>query len=156
MRVNYRDNNLIVFLNKNEISDVDFFDKLKMESYFRDLFSRLNNYGYDFCGNYNISVFIDDFYGVVLEICKGEQDFYECYDFIDMDINVSKYRNFLYKLDYFIDGLDGKYYSYNGSIFFEPGKVNFYDLGILIENGELIYGVQCMDIKKMGDVLLCT
>ena len=39
-------------------------------------------------------------------------------------------------------------YVYNGSIYISPCNVDFYSLGLIIENSEIIYGKECFDILK--------
>ena len=150
MKIEFRDNNLVVFLNKKIIEGVNFFDNSELENYFKGLFLKIDSdYGIDMEGSYNISVFIDEFFGAILEVVKDEQDYYDYYDSIVMNISVSKYRNFLYKLNGWLsDFKNCNLYVYNGSIYISPCNVDFYSLGIIIENSEIIYGKECFDILK--------
>lgn len=150
MKIDFRDNNLIVFLNKKMVSGVDFFNKSILEKYFRDLFLKFNEtYDIDMNGSYNINVFADDNYGIVLEIEKEEIEYFDYYDVVDMNITISKYNKFLYKLNNYIDNL-GKIYLYNENLYLEPINIDFFKMGLLIENSEVVYGKKCIDIIKNG------
>ena len=144
MKIDYNDNNLIVFLNKKNIDGVDFYDKSSLESYFRKLFSKLGDYGIELGGSYNITVYVDKC-GVVLEVFRDDVDYY--YD-VDMNITVSKYSGFIYRVNDFL--FSGNYYCYNGCLFLEPDDIDFVSYGILIENSDIIYGRECFDIKRKG------
>ncbi len=144
MKIDYRDNNLIVFLNRKNIDGVDFYDKSSLESYFRKLFSKLGDYGIEIGGSYSITVYVDKC-GVILEVARDDVDYY--YD-VDMNITVSKYSGFIYRVNDFL--FSGNYYCYNGCLFFEPDDIDFVSYGILIENSDIIYGRECFDIKRKG------
>ncbi len=150
MKIDFDDNNLIVFLNNKRVEGVDFFDSMQVENYFRNLFLKLNDYGYELSGSYSISVFIDEKCGVILEISENDIEYFDCYD-VDMDITISKYKNFIYKLNHFINKIDGNIYCYDGNFYFDPDYNDFISYGLLIENCEIVYGKKCFDIKKMGE-----
>lgn len=154
VKIDIRDNNLIVFLNKRNIRDVDFFNKSELERYFRDLFLDLKDiYDLDLSGSYDINVYIDDCYGVVLEIISIDYTYFDYCDVVDMNIVISKYRNFLYKSDRFIKNIDSIIYSYNGSFYYELNNIDFLKLGLLVENSDIIYGEDVDFVKKNGKKL---
>lgn len=151
MKIDFRGNNFIVFLNKKISDKINFLDKEELEDYFRNLFTRLKDiYDLDICGSYNIEVFNDNDYGVILSIRKDDIEYFEYYDGqIDMSIVVSKYDKFIYKLS---GSLDEKIvnkcdlYKYNNDLYVIPRKLNFINFGYLIENSEIIYGKIAYDI----------
>ncbi len=152
MKIDIRDNNLIVFLNNRNIEGIDFCNTRELEKYFRDLFIKLSDiYNIELCGSYDIDVFIDKNSGVILDIKSIDGSYYD-YDFVDMNINISKYNNFLYRCDRFID-IDCNVYSYNSSFYYEPLNISFFDIGRLFENCDIIYGKEVYDIKKNGELL---
>ena len=154
MRIDVRDNNLIVFLNKKNIDNIDFYNKYELQKYFKKLFLSFKNiYDLDLCGNYDINVYIDKYYGIILEIISVDDDYFDYCDVIDMNIVVSKYKNFLYKMDELID-VDCDIYCYNGYFYYEPKNVDFFKLGFFIENGEVIYGSDVYNVKKNGKKLI--
>jgi hypothetical protein len=152
MKVDVRDNNLIVFLNKEKTSSIDVSSKENLEDYFKGLFSELNDvFNLNICGSYSVKVFLDNDYGAVLEIIKDDIDFFDyCDGSIDMNISISKCNKFIYKLIGDIGSLINKcnLFSYDGDIFLEPFNFDFFEYGILLENCLLIYGDDCSMIKN--------
>lgn len=147
MKIDVVDNNLVVFLNNMKFN-IDFNDRCVLEDYFRDLFLELSDYGYDMNGSYDIDVFIDDNYGVVLEISRNEV--YDYCDIVDMKISISKYRGFLFLVNGDIGSLINscKVFCYNGDIYVSPNSFSFFDYGVLMENCSLIYGKDSFKIKS--------
>lgn len=153
MKVDFRNGNLIVFLNKKMVSEIDFLDKCLLEKYFRSLFLKIDDiFNISLLGCYDVNVFIDEFYGVILEIIKND-DCFDCYNVVDMNICISDFTGFIYKIDNDIMTFDGNYYFYNDSIYFEPKFDDFVNMGLLIENSSIIYGSECFKIKKNGILL---
>ncbi len=149
MKIDFMDNNLIVFLNSKKISQVDFLNKCEVERYIRDiLFSIEKTYNISLCGSYNINVYLDRFYGAILEIIEDSQCF-DCYNIVDIDISISEIDGFIYKLDDVID-IDGVYYLYNGEVYFDPKGIDFISLGLLLENSQITYGKRCLMVKSCG------
>ena len=103
MKLIVDNNKFIVFLNKDE--NIDFDNKTKMEKYFKDLFSKIKNkYNVDISGYYNIDIYIDKYYGSIIEIEDEQLDYYTYFNQIDMEINVLKNSLFLYEIGYeFLD-----------------------------------------------------
>ena len=151
MKIDFRDNNLIVFLNKRSIDGIDFYNKSELEKYFRNLFLLFKNiYDFELSGSYDINVYTDSYYGAILEIISVDDNYFEYCDVIDMNIVVSKYRNFLYKSDILIKNIDCNIYSYDGSFYYELNDSDFFRLGLLIENSDIIYGEDVCFIKQNG------
>ena len=148
MKIDFRDNNLIVFLNSKNIDGISF-NEQDLEKYFRSLFLKFSEYGLEFSGSYDIDVFIDT-YGMVVSIKSNGIDYYD--DIVTMNISVSKYHGFLYKSDSFID-IDCDIYCYDGNFYYDPHDVDFIDIGILFENCEIIYGRMAYDIRFYGNVI---
>jgi hypothetical protein len=155
MKIDFKDNNLIVFLNKKNIDDIDFYNKCELQKYFRELFLDFKNiYDLDLCGSYDINVYIDKYYGVILEIISIDDDYFDYCDVVDMNIVFSKYKNFLYKMDTLVDNVDCDIYCYNGCFYYEPKNIDFFKLGFLIENGEIIFGSDVFLVKKNGNKVI--
>lgn len=149
LKISFVDNNLIVFLNSKNIEGISFNER-DLEKYFHSLFFKLGDYGLDFSGSYDIDVYIDDFYGMVVVVKSNGIDYYD--DIVTMNISISKYRNFLYKSDIFID-VDCDIYCYDGCFYYEPHDVSFMDIGVIIENCEIIYGSLAHEIRFCGNVI---
>ena len=151
MKIDFRDNNLIVFLNKRSVDGLDFYNKSELEKYFRNLFLLFKDiYDFELSGSYDINVYIDNCYGAILEIISVDDNYFDYCDVIDMNIVVSKYKNFLYKSDILVNNIDCSVYSYNGCFYYEPNDSDFFKLGLLIENSDIIYGEDVCFIKRNG------
>ena len=150
MKIDFRDNNLIVFLNKKKISSIDFSNNIELEDYFKDLFFCLNDdFGYDISGSYSIEVYLDDFYGAVFDIRKNDEYIDYC-DIVDMKISISKFSNFIYKVNNYIDSKFCDIYLYDGCFYLKPKSADFYDIGVIIENCDVIYGKEANDVFFYG------
>lgn len=155
MKIDFRGNNFIVFLNKKYSEKIDFLDKEELETYFRKLFIKFKDtYDIDVCGSYNIEVFTDNNYGIILSIKQDDVDYFEYYsDQIDMSIVISKYDQFIYKL---IGNLDEtvkkncEFCIYDNDVYVIPKNIDFIDIGYLVENSEIVYGRKAYDVIHNG------
>jgi len=151
------DNNIIVFLNSLNIKNIDFDNRENIEKNFRNIFLKLKHiYDIDVEGYYNINIYKDISYGAVLEIEHENIDYFDYLDkTIDMRVNVISNTKFLYKL-YDILKLDkktldkAKLFSFKNEYYLFLKEISFYELGILIENSDLIYGSIVDEILKFG------
>lgn len=156
MKIEKRNDKLIVFLNKKISPKLDLSNKLDLEKYFQKLFTKLNNiYELDISGSYDVNIFNNKIYGMILEIKQQDTEYFDYYDEIDMKITVSKNDEIIYKINGYYEQLKNncEFYSYNGIIYASPKKINFQKLGILIEHSEIIYGKECEKIKKNAQKL---
>ena len=95
MKLINKDNKIIVFLNK-QIN----FKQINLEKYFKKLFIKFkNNYHMELYGYYNINIYIDKFYGSVIEIENEDLDYYNYFNQIDMEVKLNE-NVFLYEIDY--------------------------------------------------------
>lgn len=149
------ENNFIVFLNKYSYKDIDFTSKRDLGIRLKDLFQKLNNY-YDVkvYGYYNVSIFIDDNYGAILEMEKEDIDYMDYQDDqIDMRIIVIN-NTFLYLLDDILNNnIDGTIYKYREKFYLKLNHdINSIEMGRLLENSSIIYN-KTNDIIKYGTML---
>lgn len=154
------ENKYIVYLyRKEEIPD--FNHKEKLEDYFRNFFLLLNEkYELDICGYYNLYVFLDTFYGMILEIEKEEYDYFESLDNqVDMRITFDKESIFLYKIsDLFLLSKtmikNGNIYYYQKEFYYEIKKeLKDREMAKLMESTTLVYGNKIPSILKYGSKL---
>ena len=98
MKIDFMDNTCIVYLNKYNIIDMDFSNTKVLERDLKSLLLRLKKYyKIDIKGYYNITVYIDEYYGAVLKI-EEDNDYYDYFD--DTIIIMKKVKsNFLYEVD---------------------------------------------------------
>lgn len=149
----------IVFLNKNKIKNINFEDIDELEDYFKDLFLKLK-YLSDISlnGFYIINIYLDHYYGAIIEIKREELEYIEYYDNqIDMKIIVHDIT-VLYKIEDIFsipNGLQDKIiiYRYKNKWYIELKKeLSDINLANLLENSELIYKTE--DIIRYGKKLL--
>ena len=135
------DNELIIYL-YNSIYRVDYKDEKKLEEMLRNLFVKLRKY-YDIKieGYYDVFVYIDYIYGMVLDLRRQGLEYYDFFDNqVDMKIMINKNR-FLYLVDdYDIDLNKYRVYKLMNNIYLLPKRVlSNYELGRLVENSKIIY-----------------
>lgn len=132
------DENITLFLKKEEIEDFDFQDIDKVEDCFRSLFSRLKEYYHlEIEGFYNIHAFIDSEEGMVLKLEREKLEYYRTFHQIEMRI-MKEDTTFLYEVSDFLDFINQgvSIYQYQNKFYIAnpPGKVvyNLYEFGRLI------------------------
>ena len=98
MKIDFMDNTYVVYLNKYSIIDIDFSNTKALERDLKSLLRRLKkHYKIDIKGYYNITVYIDEYYGAVLKI-EEDNEYYDYFD--DTIIRMKKVKsNFLYEVD---------------------------------------------------------
>lgn len=120
--------NTIIFLNKMIIESIDFLDKEDAEDYFRQLFLKLKErYNIVINGYYILNLYIDEYYGMIIELKKEEMDYFDYYDNqIDMKIVINNEMNFLYEIE----------------------------MGKILEYSTIIYNEETNDIIKYSKLVL--
>lgn len=155
------DGKLIVFLNNFYLKKNSFSLKNNLEKYFKSLFIKLNQY-YDIeiKGFYDINIYQDNLFGIILKLEKEDLNFYEFYDdHIDMKIRIMKKEKFLFKLDKFYllnkNVLDYcKIYEYDNSFYVIPKKtVGDINMGFILENSKIIYGEEAYKIINKAKLI---
>ena len=155
------ENTIIVFLNKMKIKEKLLLSNNYLEKYFRSLFQVLKEkYQMDISGYYNITLYQDSLYGVIMEIQKEFSDYFDYYDNqVDMKIDVSKDGCILYQLDSFSllnkDDYSHLYtYIYDEKIYVKPKKnISQIGLGRVIENSTIIYGDLSKQVLRKGKII---
>jgi len=157
MKVVFNDEfNFVVFLNNIYIDSINFDNKVDLEKYFRKIFSNLHAfYDIEINGYYDIKVYHDNNYGIIIELKKSDSDYFDYLDNqIDMRITNAKSECFLYKInDYFLyKNIKGcEYYLYKTNIYVKiKTKISKSDYFYLLENSEIIYNEEVNNILKYG------
>ena len=91
---------LDIYIKKELIDNIDFNDKADLEKYLKKLFKTLNN-KYDIVieGFYDITVYIDKYYGVIFHLNKDDVEYYDYFkNQVDMRI-ITVDTEFLYLVD---------------------------------------------------------
>ena len=140
MKIEYTDK-LVIYINNKylENKNIDFNN---IESCLKEICESLNeNYKIKLKGLYNIDIYIDTNYGIVLELEKEDLDIDDYFDQIDMQIIIHK-EKFLLE----INNLDS---FYNHKIYIYRNK--YYSDYLNIEMGNLIY--KTSNILKKAKVI---
>jgi len=89
-----------IYVKKYLVKDIDFSSKEDLEKYLKKLFKILKNkYNITIEGFYNITVYIDKYYGIVLHLEKEELDYYDYYkNQVDMRL-ITIDTDFMYQVD---------------------------------------------------------
>lgn len=132
-----------IYVKKYLIEGIDFSIKSDIEKYLKKLFKTLNNkYNIVVEGFYNITVYMDKYYGIVLHLEKEELDYYEYYkNQVDMRL-VTVHTNFMYEVDDIpFDILNKVKISNKNETIYLTLKERLTDLEMmkLLENSKIIY-----------------
>lgn len=140
--VNLDENCMIIFLNKLYLRELNFDVREDLEEYFKELFLKLKSYyAINISGYYNINVYIDNDYGLVINLNKEDIEYYDYFDNqIDMRISL-KDSKFLYCID---DPLALPIFN-KSEIYFYHGKCYLDFIGD-IDNTTMMYLLEFSDI----------
>lgn len=131
MKVEMLSNTIIVYLldNKkyNEDSDIkkiliNVFDNLK------------KYYNITFDSDYNLELYINRYYGMILEITENEDFIYD--DIVNLKLNVLRDTLFLYEVDDPLEYINYEIYYYNDKFYVNAKREDIN----LIEDSNLVYG----------------
>lgn len=154
MKIDVIHDKIVIYLKKDKVN-IDFKDEYRLESFLKKLFICLNDYyNIEIKGYYDVCVYIDNIYGMVLVLKSEDYDFYDYFDKqVDMRIKINK-NKFLYKVDdlYNINLSKYKIYKYLSDIYLLPKcNLNNIELGKLIEISDIIYDSN--EIIKKGIII---
>lgn len=158
--ISKEENKYEFFIPKKSLVKINFDNKDTLENYFQDFFLKLkNNYKFDVCGFYEIKIYIDNYYGVVISMIKEDIDYFDYFNAnIDMKISKPQKINFLYKIDdLFL--LDKKMlkkmiiYYYQNNYYLKIKKISDKEFTKLLEFCEIIYDETIEIINKFGNLI---
>lgn len=155
MKVEFIDDDIIVFLNKYRVKDMDFKSKEVLEREIRDIFEKLNNYyNIKIKGYYDINIYIDNYYGAILDL-KSEDLDYTLFDDHEVDMRIVLINNeFLYRVDDVFTNINCNIYKYKNNYYIElKSDIDNIEMGKLLESSHIIYGNIVSDILKYGILL---
>ncbi len=137
MKVIFLENQVIVYLKKEYSKIDDIKDKILIEKYFKKLLLKLKKrYLIDVTGFYNVKVYIDNRYGMVIEFYKLDSDFiFLPNDIIDLKITFYKDAQFYLELDNNLLIKDLIYLKKNNKYFVDIADIPT----SLIEQGTICY-----------------
>ena len=89
-----------IYVSKSKIEDLDLANKNILEDYLKNLFKKLKSkYSIDIVGFYDVNIYIDKYYGVVIHMEKEKLEYYSYYkNEVDMKISIID-NKFLYQIN---------------------------------------------------------
>ena len=160
MKVVIKDDLIILFLNKDYISTLDLTDKETIHNYLKQLLLKLqNNYDLDFNGFYNMNLYIDKYYGVIIEVKKEELEYLDYFTSTEINTKIIE-DSFLYEITNIDDFNNNNYqiYTYKNHIYIKiNNQLKSHEIGSLLEHTlKIIYGKERNKIiKKAKEVIIC-
>lgn len=146
MSIKFIDENVFdIYIKKDGLGNVDFNNKDNIEKYLKKLFRILKNkYFVKIEGFYNITIYIDKYYGVIFHLEKEELEYYDYFkNQVDMRI-ISIDTEFLYLVDDIPNRLSNKIKIciINNNIYLKIKKeLTNLEMMNLIENSKIVYEV---------------
>lgn len=131
MKVEMLSNTIIVYLldNKkyNEDSDI--------KKILINVFDNLEKYyNITFTSDYNLELYINRYYGMILEIKENEDFIYD--DIVNLKLNILRDTLFLYEVDNPLEYINYEIYYYNDKFYVNAKREDIN----LIEDSNLVYG----------------
>ena len=154
------DENIVFFLNKIYLDNVDIKDESLIEKKLIKLINKIQKqYNIDLNGYYNVYIYKDKNYGIIIEMEKEKLDYLDYFNNqIELNIEIIE-DTFLYKIDniFTIDKtlLEKLVIYINKDEIYIKIKENINDieLGKIIENSQIIYGNKAKLIKKQSKII---
>lgn len=146
--------NVIIYIPKKE-EIADFENRNEIENYFKKLFLKIKD-NYQICMNgfYNVDIYLDSIYGIILELKEEKLEFIEYYeDEIDMRISIHE-DEFLYQIDDILKINRDNYdiYNYQNKWYIKLKNENKKNLYSMLEHVNVIYK-EIKPILKYGKKL---
>lgn len=123
MKVEYADeHNFYIYLNKYYLANLELDNKKCVEDYFKKIFLNLkDNHHLDIYGYYNINVYVNKQYGLVIDVFKLSNDYFKIpNNKVDMKITIDNDNKFLYEIDDYFFIM--KYLNNIKNIYYKNGK----------------------------------
>ena len=87
-----------VYVKKEKLKKIDIKNKSELEKYLREIIEILKNiYNIKLEEFYDVNVYIDKYYGIILNFNKEKLEYYDYFNGIEMNINL-KEASFLYEV----------------------------------------------------------
>lgn len=163
MKVSINDeDSIMLYINNIYIDKINFEDKEELEKYFKQLFGKLKKfYKVNIRGYYNIRVYTDNFYGIIIYLQRENIDYCDYFgNQVDMRITIEKNNCFLYKInDLFtidkeilkkINIIKYKDYFYIKII----RNISSIEMANIIENSTIVYDNEVNSIVMNGKLII--
>ena len=156
MKVVVKDNLLIIYLNKYYIKSLDFNSKENLQKYIKKLLLNLqNNYNIQFDGYYDISLYVDKNYGVIIEVKKEELEYFEYFkNGIEINTKIIE-DSFLYEINDIIKNNNFLTYVLKDKIYIKiKDQIENIKMGQILEKTKnIIYGKERKKIIKKARIV---
>lgn len=131
MKVEMLSNTIIVYLLDNK----KYNDDSDIKKILINVFDNLEKYyNITFTSDYNLELYINRYYGMILEIKENEDFIYD--DIVNLKLNVLRDTLFLYEVDDPLEYINYEIYYYNDKFYVNAKRKDIN----LIENSNLVYG----------------
>ncbi len=145
--------NITIYLNKQYIKNIDLKDREKAEK----LIYKINQkYNIELYGYYETKIYIDKNYGIIIDIKKEELEYMDYFnESLEMNIEIIE-DSFLYKIeDIFSIKKTDKFIlrKYEDNIYLEAESISDIEIGIILENAQIIYGKEANTIKNRSKII---
>lgn len=146
MKINFLDDNIFdIYIKKEFVSNIDFNSKENIEKYLKKLFKNLKNkYCITVEGFYNITIYIDKYYGVIFHLEKEELEYYDYFkNQVDMRL-ITVDTEFLYLVEDIPDELLNKIKVcvVDNNIYIKIKKdLTNVEMMKLVENSKVVYEI---------------
>lgn len=142
MKITINDTKIVIFLNKMYINIKYFKENIELE--LKKIWLIINKkVATKLTGFYEVKVYIDNAYGLVLKIEKQEDSFFMFNETLDMHVEFipTKFLFLLNNLELLSEEFleKGSLKIQNNQYYFMPEKINNIEMGQLIEHSQLIY-----------------
>lgn len=154
------DENIVIFLDKIYLHTIDLTNQNLIEKKLIKLINKIQNkYKIDLNGYYNVFIYKDNNYGLIIDMQKEELEYLDYFNNqIELNIEVIE-DSFLYKIE---DIFCLNKYILNKCIIYKnkdniylkvKDTLNNFELAIILENGEIIYGKEANNIRKKSQII---
>ena len=150
------DNNIVIFLGDFYLKNYDLKDYNNIE---KNLLKLLNKYSVDINGYYNVFIYHDKNYGLIIDMQKEDLEYLDYFNNqVELNIEIIE-DSFLYEIEDILN-IDKNIlrnfnvYKKNYHFYLETkDKITSIKLGILLENSKIIYGKKAKKIKKDSKII---
>lgn len=154
------DENIVIFLDKIYLQTIDLTNQNQIQKKLIKLINKLQNkYTLDLNGYYSVFIYKDENYGLIIDMQKEELEYLDYFNNqIEMSTQIIE-DTFLYKIEDIFrlnKNLLKKFIMYkNKEKIYLKAKdtLTHIELGIILENGEIIYGKNARKIEKQSQII---
>ena len=147
--------NMTIYLSKDYLKKINFNLNENVEKQFKNLFRKIKNiYNINLSGYYEVIVYINDIYGMIIELEKDTDEYIKIFgDTVDMKITFKFDSSIFYELEDYISFNINNYnlYYYNNKFYLEllkDSSFEYLEYLKLLESSSIIYGKGIEDLQN--------